>query len=271
MSDLDDLQRLRDQLDEGKITAEEYARERAWITGSVVESAAEAGAEASAPRSRGHVIDLHEIEENEPAAGHTTAQPDRTRKRIPMVWKVILVALVVWILLIITAVLYLHLRGNQSDGTSGAQTTVVTQTRQGSATAQNAADELQGSTGEGLSYDEFKNQLVTTLGAYYAGHSSITDDGKTLTISLTGDGIAADAMYVVEGVDGAAALWDELKSSMQTLAETCYNGANAATPSRHVVLNILNDQNEENAILSYLDGSCIYDATESAETTLGDE
>lgn len=257
MSDLDDLEKLEQLYKAGKITAEEYAHERAWITGS-------ASDETVLP-PKGHVIDLHEIEQEEPPRETTSRQnktpdkrkDDKPRRSLPTVWKVILVAFVVWILLIVTAVVWLNIRrSNQIE----AQQTAGTQTQQGSETAQNAADELQGNAAD-ASYEAFTAQLETTLANYYGDNYTINDDGKTLTISLTGEGIAADAMYVVEGVDGAAAVWSELKASMQSLAITCFDGANADAPERHVVLNILNDQNAENVILSYLDGQCIYDAT----------
>lgn len=256
MSDRDDLQKLEQRLKDGEITREEYENERAWITGST--------ASEKARPTAGHVIDLHEIEDEAPredtksrGRNRDTAKQDRPKSKLPTVWKVILVAFVVWILLIVTAVVWLNIRrSNQIT----AQQTAGVQTQQGSETAQNAADELQGNTAE-ASYEAFTAQLESTLANYYGDNYTINDDGKTLTISLMGEGIAADAMYVVEGVDGAAAIWDELKASMQSLAITCFDGANADAPERHVVLNILNDQNAENVILSYLDGQCIYDAT----------
>lgn len=260
MSDRDDLQRLEQRLKDGEITREEYESERAWITGST--------AKETTRSSTGHVIDLHEIEEDEqPArdAAASKAKQDRPRRQIPTVWKVILVAFVVWILLIVTAVVWLRLQQNRQQT---AQQTAGVQTQQGSETAQNAASDLQDNAAE-ATYEAFTAQLETTLATYYGDNYTINDDGKTLTISLMGEGIAADAMYVVEGVDGAAEIWNELKASMQSLAITCFDGANADAPERHVVLNILNDQNAENVILSYLDGQCIYDATESpaAEVT----
>lgn len=251
MSDLDDLEKLEQRYKDGKMTAEEYAHERAWITGST--------SDESVIQPKGHVIDLHEIEQKEDQpAGTARERQEQPRKKMPTVWKAILIAFAVWILLLVTAVVYLRLRNVNT------QDSVATQTQQGSETAQSAADDLQGNTAE-ASYETFTTELESTLATYYGDHYTINDDGKTLTISLTGEGIAADAMYVVDGVDGAAAVWSELKASMQNLAITCFDGANADSPERHVVLNILNDQNEENVILSYLDGQCIYDATESAD------
>lgn len=277
MSDLDDLRKLQEQLDSGQISAEEYASERAWITGSIAD---DHGSGTVTPRTTtgGHVIDLHEIEEAQAAPSHVSpasVHPDKgtrsdhnpPRKRIPTVWKAILIAFAVWILLLATAVVYLRLRntGAQPAVTSAdLQSTAGAQTQQGSETAQSAAQEIQAATAE-ASYETFVNELESILGTYYGDAYTVTDDGTTLTVSLMGDGIAADAMYVVQGANGAAEIWSELKVSMQTLAVTCYNGANAEAPERHVTLNILNDQNPENVILSYLDGTCIYDATETSD------
>lgn len=275
MSDLDDLKRLEELLQAGKITRQEYESERAWITGS----AAAEEIQDPMPQAHSHVIDLHEIEVQEAAEHSKTATAGKAaaarsshgndntaRRRIPTVWKVILIAFLVWILLLATAVVYLRIRNvNQPAVTrESLQSTAGSQTQAGSETAQSAAQELQDNTAE-ATYDAFVTQLETTLGTYYGSNYSITDDGKTLTVSLMGEGIAADAMYVVQGADGAAEIWSELKSSMQTLAMTCFDGANARAAERHVVLNILNDQNQENVILSYLDGQCIYDATTTTD------
>lgn len=271
MSDLDDLKQLEEMLAAGKISQQEYNNERAWILGSAAEEA-QASASPAHKVSGSHTIDLHEIEvEEAPAAEDAKSAPqhdarshsttDKPRKRIPTVWKAIIIAFLVWILLLATAVVYLRIR-NVNAGTR--QITVGAQTQAGSTTAQTAAQELQENAAE-ASYDAFVVQLETTLGTYYGSNYSVTDDGKTLTISLTGDGIAADAVYVVQGTAGAAELWSELKESMRTLAVTCFDGANAEAAERHVVLNILNDQNQENVILSYLDGQCIYDATETTD------
>lgn len=277
MSDQDDLKRLDSLLADGRITQEEYESERAWILGG------EESVAASAPRaaSGSHVIDLHEIEALErvaAAASRESTAADRSsmnagrkdatpQRRIPTVWKVILAVFVVWILLLATAVVFLRIHNSTAAATQAVvQSTAGAQTQAGSETAQTAAQELQENTAE-ASYEAFVTQLETTLGTYYGNDYSVTDDGKTLTVSLMGDGIAADAMYVVQGADGAAEIWSELKTSMQALAVTCFDGANGQAPERHVVLNILNDQNQENVILSYLDGTCIYDATETADLT----
>lgn len=291
MSDQDDLLKLQHLLDEGRITQQEYERERAWILGSGPVSDADVSPVTAQNASGTHVIGLHEIEEQEDAAkgaetarnanvasdgqgaargqaqygsDHAAAPDKEHQKRIPTVWKVILVAFLVWILLLASAVVYLRLRGTSSGTMS--ESTVGAQTMQGSETAQSAAQEIQDGASD-VTYDAFVIQLETTLGTYYGSNYSITDDGKTLTISLMGEGIAADAMYVVKGADGAAAVWSELKDSMRTLAVTCFDGANAGELTRHVVLNILNDQNQSNVILSYLDGACIYDATETSDLT----
>lgn len=276
MSDLDDLRKLQERLNAGQMTPEEYARERDWILGGSTDDSADIGISSVPPQS--HVIDLHEIEEAEARAAGTSmtatnsSQSDPPARgasasghRIPTVWKVILTTFLIWILLIATAVVYLRIRNvRQPAAQSAGLDKAGTQSQAGSETAQNAAQEIQNTTAA-LTYETFVAQLETILTTYYGDAYSITDDGKTLTVSLMGEGIAADAMYVVQGADGAAAIWSELKASMQTLAVTCFDGANAQSPERHVVLNILNDQNQENVILSYLDGTCIYDATETSD------
>ncbi len=114
------------------------------------------------------------------------------------------------------------------------------------------------------SYDDFVAGLKTTLASTYGENFSVEDDGKTLTISIWQDGVAKEAAYIVDGIETSDDAWDNMKAAVQNLASTCFLSANANGASRHVCVNILNDQNQSNVLLSYLDGECIYDAVESA-------
>ena len=114
------------------------------------------------------------------------------------------------------------------------------------------------------SYDDFVAGLKTTLASTYGENFSVEDDGKTLTISIWQDGVAKEAAYIVDGIETSGDAWDNMKAAVQNLASTCFLSANANGASRHVCVNILNDQNQSNVLLSYLDGECIYDVVESA-------
>lgn len=79
--------------------------------------------------------------------------------------------------------------------------------------------------------------------------------------------MADEASYVLEGNEQSAEAWDNLKKSLENLSLTCFTEANSVAPERHVVLNVLNDQNTENVLLSYLDGSCVYDVVASTQSS----
>ena len=131
-----------------------------------------------------------------------------------------------------------------------------------------ASDSVSG--GE-TSYDDFVAGLKTTLASTYGDNFSVEDDGKTLTISIWQDGVAKEAAYIVDGIETNDDAWNNMKAAVQNLASTCFLSANANGASRHVCVNILNDQNQSNVLLSYLDGECIYDAVESAMSGNGTE
>ncbi len=131
-----------------------------------------------------------------------------------------------------------------------------------------ASDSVSG--GE-TSYDDFVAGLKTTLSSTYGDNFSVEDDGKTLTISIWQDGVAKEAAYIVDGIETNDDAWNNMKAAVQNLASTCFLSANANGASRHVCVNILNDQNQSNVLLSYLDGECIYDAVESAISGNGTE
>lgn len=136
----------------------------------------------------------------------------------------------------------------------------------GSETAAAANTELSGAAKSVSSYDAFVDALKSTLSSSYGDHYTVDDDGKTLTISIWQDGVAKEAEYVLSGSQDSAASWDGLKESLQSLALTCFQKANSENPERHVVLNVLNDQNTENVLLSYLDGTCVYDVVQQAQS-----
>lgn len=139
----------------------------------------------------------------------------------------------------------------------------------GSQTADAANTELSGAAESASSYDAFVDALKSTLQSSYGDHYTVEDDGKTLTVSIWQDGVAKEAEYVINGSQDSSNAWDGLKESLQSLSMTCFQKANSESPERHVVLNVLNDQNTNNVLLSYLDGTCVYDVVQQAKSAAG--
>lgn len=303
MSDVDDLLKLQKLLDSGAITRQEFEREKAWILGSAGDTADAAGRPAPASSvpapdafpgeealgerperkrkrpARGQEVPLYTAGEVPPKAPVTEAvkAPSGTLWKVlsavlsiiftwPAAFVLILVKkpfshrVVNWILalwdgiatvVLIASIAYTAAISSLSGQSTGAQTA-------------EAADAALSGTGEATSYDSFVAGLKETLQTSYGDHYTVEDDGKTLTISIWQDGVAKEAQYVIDGSSDSTTAWADLKDSLQNLSMTCFQQANSASPERHVVLNVLNDQNTDHVLLSYLDGTCVYDVVETA-------
>ena len=303
MSDVDDLLKLQKLLDSGAITRQEFEREKAWILGSAGDTADAAGRPALASSvpapdafpgeealgerperkrkrpARGQEVPLYTAGEVPPKAPVTEAvkAPSGTLWKVlsavlsiiftwPAAFVLILVKkpfshrVVNWILalwdgiatvVLIASIAYTAAISSLSGQSTGAQTA-------------EAADAALSGTGEATSYDSFVAGLKETLQTSYGDHYTVEADGKTLTIDIWQDGVAKEAQYVIDGSSDSTTAWADLKDSLQNLSMTCFQQANSASPERHVVLNVLNDQNTDHVLLSYLDGTCVYDVVETA-------
>ncbi|MGN1022855.1 MAG: hypothetical protein ACI4OJ_05090, partial [Lachnospiraceae bacterium] len=301
--DVDDLLKLQKLLDSGAITRQEFEREKAWILGTAGDSgdaAAKTSPASSVPApdafpgeealgerperkrkrpARGQEVPLYTAGEVPPK----TPVPEAVKAPSGTLWKVLSAVLSIiftwpvafvlilvkkpfahrvvnWILalwdgiatvVLIASIAYTAAISSLSGQTTGAQTA-------------DAADAALSGTGESTSYDSFVEGLKQTLQTSYGDQYTVEDDGKTLTISIWQDGVAKEAQYVIDGSSDSTSAWADLKDSLQNLSMTCFQQANSASPERHVVLNVLNDQNTENVLLSYLDGTCVYDVVETA-------
>lgn len=168
------------------------------------------------------------------------------------------------LVVILTLTFLFHHYSAQLSAIHEAVTAAAGGAESSSETVSGAASEIAANavSGETQTYEEFLSSLKTVLKNSYGNNYQINDDGTTLTISIWQDGVAKEAAYIVDGYESSDAAWENMKSSVQNLASTCFLSANASSASRHVCVNILNDQNQSNVLLSYLDGECIYDAVE---------
>lgn len=114
------------------------------------------------------------------------------------------------------------------------------------------------------SYSVFLAGLDSSLRQSYGNDYILSDNGKELSISIWKNGIAAEAEQAIS--DGGAEMdnWTSMRSAIQTLADTIDQALRQTSDLRHVRLNLLNDTNTDNVLLSFYDAECIYDAVEDA-------
>lgn len=111
-----------------------------------------------------------------------------------------------------------------------------------------------------VSMDALSSMIKATLDQNFAGNS-VSIEGNTVTVNLWNDGVVA-ALQAIQADGGGAdhpdwvALKDgmsTLSSSIQALIDTC------GYPDVNLIINVLNDQNHDNTLLSLLEGQVVYD------------
>lgn len=90
---------------------------------------------------------------------------------------------------------------------------------------------------------------------------NISCEENTITVSLWVDGLASNAMLAASGNTEALEAWDTVVESTTTYSESTSETVDAlGLDDIVVVVNVLNDQNTENALLSVINGVVIYDS-----------
>ncbi len=98
----------------------------------------------------------------------------------------------------------------------------------------------------------------SVLSENFADCYEISCEDDVININIWQDGVAANAILASAGNTSSANAWEIIKSASQSISSSVYkkvDGTNA-----HVVVNILNNQNHDNTLLTYMDGSLAYDS-----------
>ena len=93
-------------------------------------------------------------------------------------------------------------------------------------------------------------------------HRTVTD-GNTLQVAVWKENVALAAVEAQAGNEELRAAWFEMGSNMADLSRSLYDAmANFDLEGGHVVLYLLNDQNTENVLLTFVDGAKIFDVVQ---------
>lgn len=123
---------------------------------------------------------------------------------------------------------------------------------------------------EADSYSVFLASLDSSLRQSYGNNYILSDNGKVLSISIWKNGLATEAEMAISNGGEELDSWSSMRSAIQTLADTIYKALGQTSDQRHVELNLLNDTNTDNVLLSFYDAECIYDAVEDASGSTPD-
>ena len=112
-----------------------------------------------------------------------------------------------------------------------------------------------------MSLDDYMDYLDATLNDSFGENYSIEIDDNFITISVWQDGIAQGALLASTGDSSCIDAWNTMVDGMVSMADGINDSLQYVdADDLHVYINVLNDENPENTLLSIMDGTVIYDA-----------
>lgn len=111
----------------------------------------------------------------------------------------------------------------------------------------------------------YLSALEITLQNTYGDNHAVDYDGENFVlVKCWNDGVVMSATLLE--AYGNTTGWAALKNGLTSMAKDFYAAfGDAGLTDKHIMVNYLNDMNTDNAILSFLDGVCIYDAMEGMQ------
>ena len=95
----------------------------------------------------------------------------------------------------------------------------------------------------------------------YPDHYSIMENDDNIFINIWGDGVALEATAVKQNPTAEnMEKWNTMKSGIESRSNSMQNLADEMGYTETICLNVLNDMNKDNVLLSYVRGVCILDA-----------
>ena len=108
--------------------------------------------------------------------------------------------------------------------------------------------------------DNAVTMIESILKEHYDNYT-ISHEDNIITISIWQDGIAMGALLASQGNEQCKSAWDEMVENIKGLCTSvCEFVDTLGLDDVYVVVNILNDGNTENVLLTVMEGSVIYDS-----------
>lgn len=145
-----------------------------------------------------------------------------------------------------------------SETTTQEETTTLSET-----TVQEETTAAESEEGTDIDTHESVRQLIETVSAMYFQDISVTYDEETdsYIVNVCQEGVAFDLTAVRAGTLERST-WDQVVDTMVDDCNSMKGVVETAELDSNVMLNILNDQNRDNVLLSIINGTVIYNAAD---------
>ena len=145
-----------------------------------------------------------------------------------------------------------------SETTTQEETTTLSET-----TVQEETTTAESEEGTDIDTHESVRQLIETVSAMYFQDISVTYDEETdsYIVNVCQEGVASDLTAVRAGTLERST-WDQVVDTMVDDCNSMKGVVETAELESNVMLNILNDQNRDNVLLSIINGTVIYNAAD---------
>lgn len=111
-----------------------------------------------------------------------------------------------------------------------------------------------------LSMSDLILALKLSLAGNYGENCDVKENAGTLTVSVWNDGVAAGAYLAQQGDTALLSSWDSMTENMIGLSESVRELLDAnGYRSESSVVNVVNDANHNNVLLTVKDGAVVYD------------
>ncbi|MBR0173009.1 MAG: hypothetical protein IJQ21_09470 [Lachnospiraceae bacterium] len=105
--------------------------------------------------------------------------------------------------------------------------------------------------------EKIEKELSPTLGD--GGHVRVASSSRGITITLWEDDLVS-RLSAGQTNGETERLWEEMKDRLRTMTLTYYSRrSEEGVPDAHIVANLLNEERQDDIILSYEDGALIHD------------
>lgn len=126
-------------------------------------------------------------------------------------------------------------------------------------------DGMPSTSSNNLTMDDVAPTIETIIAQNFENYNMEYDD-TGITLSTWSDNIASAAGLAVLGNQESIEAWDTMRDSVTNLCTSIKETLDAAgLENKTVMVNVLNDQNTDNVLLSIINGVVFYDAVEDEE------
>lgn len=108
----------------------------------------------------------------------------------------------------------------------------------------------------------YNDMVTTTLNSTFENCYTISSDDTGVIINVWGEGLTYAALMVLSD-ESLRDTWTDMVGNCQYMAQSVYDASVTLGLDTPVMVNVLNDVNRENVLLSFVNGVLVYDATEA--------